>query len=301
MQVVPEQLAAVARLAEAGGFDSVWVNDHVVVPAAIGSPYPFSADGVVTGLTESSPYADPLATLAYVAALTTRVRLGVSILVLPYKHPLVTAKLAATVDVLSGGRLILGVGSGWLREEFDALGVDFDTRMRAFDEQLEILQAAWTQPVVSYEGQVYSFAPVGLEPRPVRPGGIPLWIGGHSRSTLKRACRFGEALHWVAPDVAEVRRRVGELADVAAEAGLEQPPPVTLRGRLQLAAEPEPFATGAIVGPPSYLVETLGEYEQAGVSHFMIDNRKGGYDAMVGSLEDLSGVLDQLDPERSDP
>jgi probable F420-dependent oxidoreductase len=293
MEIVPEHMAEIAHLAEERGFDSVWVNDHVVIPDEFGANYPFRSDGVLS-ISSSSPFADALITLAYVAGITERVRLGVSVLVLPYHHPLDTAKKAATLDVLSGGRLILGVGVGWMREEFDALGVDFDTKTRNFDEQLEIMRAAWTQPTVSYQGEIFSFDPVGVEPRPPRPEGVSVWMGGHSKATLRRACRHSEAVHWVAEDVEEIKRRTEELGRIAEEEGLTQLPEVTLRGRLAVEDDVTPFETAVLVGPESYLIEKLSEYAEAGVTHFMIDRRKGGYDAMRGSFDELAPVLDAL-------
>lgn len=297
MDIVPEHLAKVALLAEERGYDSVWVNHHVIIPDEFAAKYPFRSDGVLS-IPASSPYADALITLAYVAGITQRVRLGVSVLVLPHHHPLDTAKKAATLDVLSHGRLILGVGMGWMREEFEALGVNFDRRRQNFDEQLEIMRAAWTQPTVSYDGEIFSFPPVGAQPQPPRSDGVTVWMGGHSCSTLRRGCLYAEAMHWVAEDIDEIKRRIAKLTRIAADEGIEQVPKVTLRGRLAVEDEVALFETGVLAGPESYLIEKLSEYADAGVSHFMIDRRKGGYESMLASFDELASILEALrEPE----
>jgi probable F420-dependent oxidoreductase len=293
MDVDPSQLVEIASLAEQAGFDSVWVNDHVVIPASFGANYPFNKDGELRVDPETA-YADPLTTLAFVAGATSRVRLGVSVLVLPYRHPLDTAKRAATLDVLSRGRLILGVGIGWMREEFDALGVDFATRGRNFDEQLEIMRGAWTQGVSSYDGEIFSFLPVGAAPRPPKADGVEIWMGGHSAKTLHRACKYATAVHWIAEEVDEIERRRVALAQVSEESGLAHPLEITLRGRLALSDHIHPLETGVVAGPLPYLEEQLREYAAAGVSHFMIDRRKDGYDGMLATFEELAPVLDSL-------
>src|SRR5438067_8433937 len=164
----PAALGALAQTAEELGFDSVWISDHVVVPQQISSAYPYSADGrFPTEPTQA--YLEPLATLGFLAGVTRRVRLGVAVLILPYRHPLLTAKMIATLDNLSGGRLDLGIGVGWMREEFEALGVGADIyehRGSATDEQVRILRTVWTQEVAGFEGRFYRFAPVGAHPHP---------------------------------------------------------------------------------------------------------------------------------------
>src|SRR5256885_3220308 len=148
----PSALGALAQAAEELGFDSIWLSDHVVVPERIDSSYPYSPDGrFPTNATQ--PYLDPLASLSYLAGMTRRVRLGTHVLILPYRHPLLTAKMIATLDNLSGGRFDFGIGVGWMREEFVALGLDervYARRGAATDEQLRILKTMWTTDVASF-------------------------------------------------------------------------------------------------------------------------------------------------------
>jgi alkanesulfonate monooxygenase SsuD/methylene tetrahydromethanopterin reductase-like flavin-dependent oxidoreductase (luciferase family) len=197
--------------------------------------------------------------------------------------------------VLSGGRLILGTGLGWLREEFDAVGADFGLRAESFREQLEIMHAAWTRPTASFRGDVFAFEAVGSAPRPSRATGVEVWVGSSARSVLRHACRHATAVHWILEDLREIRRRVDMLDEVAREAGLDEPPQVTLRARIAVDRDPSPATTGVLTGPVAYLVDTLAEYAGAGVTHVLIDRRAGGYDGMQASFDELAPVIGALE------
>lgn len=183
-----------ARRLETAGFESLWVPDHVVLPERIESPYPFAADGKVTWDT-TAPYVDAIVALSLIAAATERATLGTAVLVLPLRHPIVLAKQAASIDAASGGRLRLGVGAGWLREEFEALNVPFDDRGARLGEWLELLRACWTGSPPAHASERYTL-PGGLIclPKPARD--IPVLVGGHSRAALRRAGRLGSG--WLA-------------------------------------------------------------------------------------------------------
>src|SRR5919199_6187523 len=169
-----------ARTLEQAGFESLWVSDHVVLPEEIRSRYPFAADGRATWAT-STPYFDAVVALALIAGATERARIGTAVLVLPLRNPVVFAKQAASLDVVSGGRLELGVGAGWLAEEFAALGVDFDTRGTRFVEAVATLRAAWSGRL---PGDILAV------PTPAHP--IPVLVGGHSQVALRRAGTIGD-------------------------------------------------------------------------------------------------------------
>ena len=174
-----------ARTAEAAGFDSLWVSDHIVLPESIESHYPFAADGRATWPSDT-PYVDALVALALMAAATERPTLGTAVLVLPLRHPVIFAKQAASIDIASGGRLRLGVGAGWLREEFEALGVPFEGRGGRLVEWMEIARDCWTGRPQARSSERYTL-PAGVLclPTPARP--IPFLMGGHSPSALRRA------------------------------------------------------------------------------------------------------------------
>lgn len=190
-----------ARHAESCGFESIYTVEHVVVPGTYAEAYPYSATGRMP-LAVDCPIPDPLDLLAFLAARTERIRLGTGVVVGPHHHPLVFAKRLATIDVLSGGRMLLGVGVGWMREELESTGVEFSTRGRRLDELLVALRTLWALPPysegapgASFRGDFFSFDDVWSEPRPVRPSGVPIHIGGHSEAAARRCGRIGDGFH----------------------------------------------------------------------------------------------------------
>ena len=187
---VPEMSA---RLEETG-FASLWISDHVVMPDVVESRYPFAPDGKANWATDA-PWYDAVALLGMMAAATTRVELGVAVLLLPLRHPVVFAKQAATLDALSAGRLSLGVGAGWMAEEFDALDVPFRTRGARLDEWIDLARACWTGAPAAFDGAHYQL-PAGVQCYPVPAHHIPFLIGGHSPAALRRAGTKGDG--WLA-------------------------------------------------------------------------------------------------------
>lgn len=186
----PTWMAAFATHADDVGFESLLAVEHVAVPVGYESRYPYSDTGRMP-LPEDCDLPDPLDLLAWLAARTHRLRLGTGILVLPEHHPLQLAKRCATIDRLSGGRLFLGVGVGWMREEVAALGIDPDERGTRTDEAIAALRVIWTQSEPSFAGRHFAFAPVRSEPKPVQPT-VPILVGGHSPAAARRAGRLGD-------------------------------------------------------------------------------------------------------------
>lgn len=187
----PREAVALAQAAEEAGFDSLWTVEHVVVPRDYRSAYPYSPDGRMPGREPAFSIPDPLVWLAYVAAATQRIRLATGILILPEHNPVLCAKQVASLDHLSGGRVILGVGVGWLREEFDALGVPFAARGRRTEEYIGAMRALWEQETPSYAGAFVRFDAAYMRPKP-RHGAIPIVIGGHSEAAARRAGRLAQ-------------------------------------------------------------------------------------------------------------
>src|SRR2546425_11428981 len=192
----PERAAAVARHAEGLGFESVWVPEHLVFPTRITSRYPYSPDGVAP-VRVDAPHLDPLVLLTHIAAATRTIRLGTNIYILPLRHPLLTARLAMSVDVLSGGRLTLGIGVGWLAEEFQAVDVDFRTRAARTRECVRALKTLWTEPEPEFHGRFFSFGPVKFEPKPVQQPHPPIVFGGETEAALRRAAALGDGWYGV--------------------------------------------------------------------------------------------------------
>jgi len=182
--------ARLGRLAEAAGFDSIMAIDHVVLPDDYASQYPYSADGRMPAA-RTAPYPDPLIWLSFVAAVTTRLRLCTGVIILPQREPLVLAKQVATLDFMSGGRIELGIGVGWLKEEFAAIGVPFEKRGKRADEYIGAMRALWASDGASYHGAFVNFDKVNSNPKPVR-GDVPIIVGGHSEAAARRAGRLGQ-------------------------------------------------------------------------------------------------------------
>jgi probable F420-dependent oxidoreductase len=187
----PESALEIARVAEEVGFESVWGGEHVIFPSTIESTYPYTADGKVPATPETS-IPDPLIWLAYVAAAAPTLRLGTCILILPQRNPLVLAKELATLDHLTGGRVELGIGVGWMKEEFDALGVPWERRGRRNDEYVEALRTIWSGSHVEYHGEFVDFEPLTCTPLPAQGADIPILVGGDSDVAIRRAARLAD-------------------------------------------------------------------------------------------------------------
>jgi len=204
----------ICRTAEAVGFDSVWGGEHVIRPDQIESPYPYTEDGAMPGEAES-PVPDPLIWLAYVGAAAPSLRLGTCILIVPQRNPLVLAKELATLDHLTDGRVELGLGVGWMREEFEALGVPWERRGARNDEYVAAMRALWAGPHAEYHGEFVDFDPATCNPRPVN-GSIPILVGGDTPAAIRRAARIADGYFPgnTNPEVlAELIRAVEEAAE----------------------------------------------------------------------------------------
>jgi probable F420-dependent oxidoreductase len=229
VMVRPEQMPEIAVRAEAAGYGAVFVPDHVVFPVAVDSPYPYSPDGSFPfGL--DTPLYDPWIILTTIAAATSTIKVGTGVYVLPLRHPFVTARAVTSLDVLSGGRVLLGVGAGWLAEEFTALGLDPKKRFSRTVECIEVLRALWTEPEPSYHGHHFDFEAVHFAPRPVSSPHPPIILGGDSDHALARAARLGDG--WmsggVATDVAEIEERVAKIRALREEHGATGPFEITI-------------------------------------------------------------------------
>jgi probable F420-dependent oxidoreductase len=255
----PDLAVEFARIAEDNGFESLWTVEHVVVPADYESQYPYSADGRMPG-GEDVPIGDPLIWLAYVAAATERINLATGIVILPQRNPVLLAKECATLDVLSRGRLIFGVGVGWLREEFDAIGVPFEKRGARTDDYIEALRALWTQREPTYAGEFAKFERAKSFPKPVR-GTVPVVIGGHSDPSAVRAGKLGDGYFPNAKTFEENARLIELMRETARGCGRNPDDvEVTVGGR----AGAETFKRYADIGvvrftiaPPGFDAETL--------------------------------------------
>ena len=307
----PDQVLSIAAKADALGYASIFVTDHVVLPASMArSVYPYSATGQLPG-GAAQDYLEPLAMLGCLARATRRARLGTSVLVIPYRHPLVTAKILATIDQLAGGRVILGAGVGWLREEFEALGAPpFEERGAVTDEYLRFMRATWTTDPVSFTGRYVSVHGVHALPKPAQPAGIPVWIGGHTDAAVRRAATLGDGWHPIAlrppgllfPD--EYATRARQIQAWAKDAGRD-PRAVTLTVRVPMEVRPRRLAPPAgdrpfFQGTADQVVADIRAYAAAGVTHFVFDHTHQDLRALLQNLERFAHeVRPQLEARRT--
>ena len=276
----PEALETIVQRGEALGFHSVMIADHVVFPTAIASKYPYTVSGEFPG---GGDALEQLTLMAFVAGRTRRLRLVTSVMILPYRNPVLTAKMLATIDVLSSGRLTVGVGVGWLREEFEALEApDFERRGAASDEYLRIFKTLWSESPASFAGEFYRFTDLRCLPRPVQQPHPPIWIGGHSTPALRRVARHGDGWHPVGANAAvplrpaELRVSLHQLFRMT-EAEGRDPSALTISFKAPVydvsattlgGAERRPFS-----GTPQQVADDIGTYEKLGVSELVFDFR----------------------------
>ena len=223
IEASPEAIIASARTAEALGFDAVFVNDHIIVD----------------GSSRSAPWTntyDPLVALSFIAANTTRIGLGVSVLIMPYRNPIASAKSLATIDRMSGGRLIAGIGVGWNEAEFNALGVPFHQRGARTTEYLRIWQACWAPGTVSFAGKFFAFSDMHVSPKPLQQPTPPIWIGGASDAALRRAVTFAGVRQPTPMPVADLVDRQAALRKACDRIGCQQPPETRMSFRVEFGA-----------------------------------------------------------------
>jgi probable F420-dependent oxidoreductase len=261
----PEQLVPVAKIVEEVGFDGILVSDHLFFPGKLESRYPYSPDGR-PGFAPETPFPDPWGAIAAMSAVTSRLRFGTMVYILPLRHPLEVAKATSTAAVLSGGRVVLGAGAGWIREEYDALGVDFRTRGKRFDESIEVLRSLWRGGMVEHRGRFFDFGPLQMSPAPPAP--IPIYVGGTSAPALRRAARLGDGWIGTGQSPEEAVAVVERLAQLRAEAGRAGEP---FDAVVPLTVPPDPDelrrledagVTGTTAYPFSYTIGPSSSLEQ---------------------------------------
>ena len=286
-----ESLARIAQRVEHLGYDGVFLSDHIAIPTELRSAYPYRSDGRFP-LTAADRILEPVTTLAYLAAVTTRLHLGFSVLVLPYRHPTLNAKMLGTLDVISNGRLIVGAGVGWMAEEFAALDADFDARGAVTDEHIMLLKSFWTETAPDVRGDHYSVAGLGMAPMPVSQPHPPIWTGGISAPALRRAANLADGWHGVRQspdDVSRVASRIGELraSRGASMAGFT----ISLRAGLDVTDD---AFTGAartpLRGSAEQVAGDLVQYQQAGLDYLVAEPRAATADELIAQLERFAEI-----------
>ncbi len=235
-----EVVLGFARAMERLGYDSLWVSDHVVVPWRIAPRYPYSKTGDFP-LPPTTDFLEPLTLLALVAGVTEHVSLGTSVLVLPHRHPVLVAKVAATLDRLAPGRLILGVGVGWMQEEIELFGVPYQGRGVWSDEAIRVMRACWShEERTSHAGRFFRFQDLGVFPKPAQP--IPIWVGGDTPAALRRVATLADGWHAAFPTAEELRPALERLREECRRAGRDFST-LTISARIGLSAKRSADAT----------------------------------------------------------
>ncbi len=265
----PENFSEWARTSESLGYHFVGVSDHVALTKDVSSQYP-------------APFYDPFTLLAWLSGITTRLELATTVAILPYRSPLQLARIGANLDRLSGGRFILGVGVGWARQEFDALGIPFGKRGGITDEYLEALLELWTKDETSYQGRFVRFNEVQTGPRPLREPHPPIWVGGSSDAAIRRAVRYGDAWHPIRIRVSWLEKKAAELASIAQSLG-RRAPLLCPRILLRLTDSPEGESRRAGEGTLEQIHQDLAALEKLGCPYVLLDFFTGDVEATRNS------------------
>jgi probable F420-dependent oxidoreductase len=279
----PEAIRRVAQRAEHLGYDGIWVSDHIVIPYSAVDRF-----GPI--------FYEPLTVLGFAAACTSRVRLGTTVLILPYRNPLVTAKVLSTLDVLSGGRVTAGMAVGWTEDEFKALGMPFQERGALSDEYIAAFKILWTQDKPAFRGQHVRFENIAFEPKPVQKPHIPIWIGGNSKRAIRRAVALGDCWHPTRPLVEDVKAGVAYMREVCAQRGRD---PNTL---LVAVRQPLKFYDGAaaavrrrpLFGSMQKVIDDIGHYRDAGVQYIMLDTFYSGPELEHQTVEGMFETIERF-------
>ena len=281
----PEIVGRLARTADALRYDVVLVSDHVVLPTKTSAPYPYAPSGEFPGGAHQD-YLEPLVAMGWLLGVTRRVKIGVSVLVVPYRNPVVTAKQLATLDVLSGGRIVAGVGVGWWPEEFEALHAPpFAERGAVTDEYIRLMRTLWTEDLPRFEGKHYRIHDVTMFPKPLQKPGPPIWVGGQTDRAIRRAAELGDAWHPIGlrgaagltpPELAE---KLARLRDATVRAGRPADAvgvafraPLDLWPRGRKPAGGGPTAATPLCGPAAKVIDDIRAYQAIGVRTFVFDS-----------------------------
>ena len=269
-------LTGMAVKAEEMGFDSVWVTDHIIVPNVIpGRPDIVFRHNML----------EPVALLAHLGAVTSRVDIGTSVLILPYRNPIVLAKMIATADVLSHGRVIFGAAVGWMEGEFQALGASFADRGRVSNEYIRLIKELWTNPTPTFQGEYFQFSDVTFSPTPVQKPHPPIWIGGRTRRGVRRAVEYGDFWHPSLMGPKELARKASYMRDYSASVGRDSPPNISFRGTLSFADANTSGERPPLQGTSNEITADLREYEDGGVSHVIMEIPGDTYDDIYRAME----------------
>src|SRR5688572_12225729 len=292
--VKAEELVRFAQQAEALGFYCLTVADHVIVPRDISVPYPYTVDGKYPG---TGYHLETLMTMGYLAGATKRIRFVTSVMIAPYRNPIVTAKMLASLDVLSQGRVIVGLGVGWMKEEFENLqAANFTERGKVTDEYVHVFRELWTKDNPSFNGKYCSFSDIVFLPKPVQQPAIPIWIGGHSKQAIRRAARLGDGWHPIGgvPTIPlepeDVAADMSMLREYAEKAGRDPKNiRVALKGSLfDREKQITPGKRRRFIGSAEEVASDIRDYRAVGVDTMIFDVRRSSSSETLERMEWLA-------------
>lgn len=284
-----ESLRNFSRRIEELGVHSGWVSDHVCWPADIESKYPYTDDGSFPAPNDMG-WLDPIGTLLFVSACTEKLKLGTTVLILPYRLPVVTAKQLATLDVLSNGRLILGVGVGWMQEEAAILGMPFDKRGKRSNEQLEIFQSLFMEDEPQFDGEFYQLPRVKFEPKPIQ-NPVPIWVGGNTPAAFERVARYGHGFQAAFQPLEEVKREIDEIHRCC-EAIDRDPAELALSLRVYLDPNSLMESAKSIAGNKEQMLATIDKIESIGINNVVMDPVAPG--GIAGRLDAVEKFMQEV-------
>jgi probable F420-dependent oxidoreductase len=276
-----DRIVGVARQAEELGFASVWVTDHLFVPRTMEIIY---RDNML----------EPLTLLSHLAAVVSRVRLGTSVIILPYRNPIVVAKMLATIDQLSHGRLIFGAAVGWMEEEFQALKAPFAERGALSDESLRMIRAIWANEVVSHQGSFYQYDNMQASPRPVQQPAPPIWIGGNSARARRRVAELGDGWHTSSLNAAAMAPGCAHLRELWDKHGRQGKPVFSARVDFAIAGVSETVLTYPprpgrparmpLHGSVTAIVDQIGAFQELGVEHLVLETSTQSHQSTLATM-----------------
>ena len=288
-----EGIRRFVQRAEELDFESVLAGDHIVLPTEGTNQYPYTADGSFSRPPEE-PFLETMTMLGFMVACTSSIRLGSTVIILPYRNPVVQAKMFASLDVLSGGRMICGVGVGWLEKEFETLGVPYADRGPMSDEFLEIFRLLWTEKDPEFHGRYYDIEGIQFEPKPLQQPHIPIWVGGHTRRALRRTARYGDCWHTTRQTPDFVAQNLPYLQEQIERAGRD-PGSVSISLKRSLhftdtgAAEGVGVRTGgAIIGTAQEIIDDVYYCRELGIDQLTYDFRVDGLGPSIEVMERLA-------------
>ena len=289
----PAAVKHFAQRAELLGFESILLGDHVVLPTGGTNQYPYTADGSFSSASDA-PFLETMTLLGFLAACTSTIKIGTTVIILPYRNPVVQAKMFASLDVLTEGRIICGVGVGWLEKEFEVLGAPYAERGQMSDEIIEIFKVLWTEDLPQYHGKHFQFDGIQFYPKPVQKPHIPIWVGGHTRAALRRTAKYGDCWHTTRQTPDFVAGHLPYLRERIEQAGRDvKSVSISLKRSLHFTdiGIPESDSirsTGALIAGTQEIIDDVYACCEIGIDQLTFDFRTNSLDDSIRVMEHLA-------------